>query len=274
MASFAPVRALLRGLEVLRVVSEDGPLTATDLSRALDLPQPTVIRLLETLIAAGYVYRVAGASTFGVTARALSLGSGYDADTRRIELARPLVEELTAEVGWPTSLAVYIEAEAAMSIAYTNRSAYGLSMPGRLGARVPLLVTAAGIVYLAHREEEECAAILERLDQSRSAWDTDPTYREGLEQRLDAVRRDGYGLSAQAYLDAVYDSRLWAVAVPIVVAGRVDAALATMVLQPAGEPKRLLNGILPPLNRTAAAIGRRLEADAAGLANSTDDGGD
>ena len=59
----------------------------------------------------------------------------------------PLIEELRAEIGWPSNLATL--EDNAMVIVYTNRNAKGLSIPGRLGARIPLLATGARIVQLA-----------------------------------------------------------------------------------------------------------------------------
>lgn len=260
MPSFEPVRAITRGLTVLRLVSEDGPLTATDLSRRAKLPQPTVVRILETLIEAGYVYRRSDGTTFGVTARTKTLSSGYDATSRLVQLAEPLIEALRAEIGWPSNLATL--EDDAMVIAYTNRNAKGLSIPGRLGARIPLLATGVGIVQLAGLSPEELETQLARLRQSQELWDMAPELWENLDERLAATRRDGYAFAHERYLDAVYQSQIWAVAVPVVVGGRTQAALSSLVLRAAGQRQRLLAAILPALHRTAATIGEQLSAEA------------
>jgi IclR family mhp operon transcriptional activator len=49
------VRGLTRGLAILRALNENNYATALQLSRITGLPRPTVYRLLDTLIAAGYV---------------------------------------------------------------------------------------------------------------------------------------------------------------------------------------------------------------------------
>ena len=67
MASYEPVRAIQRGLAVLRAVSEHGPITIVDLVERCGFPQPTMVRILETLIAEGYIYRVAGEPKYRVT---------------------------------------------------------------------------------------------------------------------------------------------------------------------------------------------------------------
>lgn len=51
------VRAFKRGLDVLREVNRSGGIRAGDVARALDLPRPTVYRLLETLEELGYIAR-------------------------------------------------------------------------------------------------------------------------------------------------------------------------------------------------------------------------
>ncbi len=265
MTSFDPVRAAVRVLDVLRILNEEGPSTATAVAGHASLPQPTVIRLLETLIATGYVYKLEESSVYGVTARTLSLSSGFDATSRIVQLARTSIEKLRADIGWPSNLAVFVEADAAMSIAYTNRSVHGMSMPGRLGARLPLLVTSVGMAFLAHQDTSERTIILDRLRASKSAWDTDPAHWIDLDQRISTVKARGYALANESYLQDLYDSKIWAVAVPIIVNGRVTAALSTMILQNAGAPQRLLKQVLPPLEQTARTIGEQIMVDTGSL---------
>lgn len=259
MPSFEPVRAIIRGLQILRLVSESGPIATTDIAKQLDLPQPTVVRILETLIEAGYVYRLEKTALFGVTARTLSLSKGFAATSRLVQLATPLIEDLRAEIGWPSNLATY-EA-GSMMIAYTNRSEHGMSISGRLGARIPVTVTGVGLAYLAHLPPDLLEERLQELKRSDSRWDNNPAMLETLPERLAAVRRNGYALAEQPYLDELYHSQIWAVAVPIIVGDRVVAGLSSLVLRSAGAPARIIARILPSLQRTADAIAQRLAED-------------
>ena len=149
-----------------------------------------------------------------------------------------------------------------MTIAYTNRSAHGMSIPGRLGARIPLLVTGVGIAYLAFLSDDERRVALEHLEKSDSIWDRSPEILETLDARLAEARRNGYAFAEQTYLDEIYHSQIWAVAVPVVVDGKVVAGLSSLVLRSAGQRKRILGQILPSLLRTSALIAERLTADA------------
>lgn len=260
MPSFEPVRAIIRGLEILRVISESGPINTTDLARRVSLPQPTVVRILETLISAGYVYRMEDYAKYGVTARTLALSSGFDATSRLVQLAEPLVEELRRGIGWPSNLATY--EQGAMTVAYTNRSSHGLSIPGLLGARIPVLATGVGMIYLAHLPDAEREAVLTQLKSSKNRWDSSPEMYEDLDARLAEAKKKGHAFANQTYLDEIYHSLIWAVAVPIVVGGRVVGGISSLVLVSSGSKSRMLSQILPPLHRTATAISEALAHDA------------
>lgn len=259
MPSFEPVRAIVRGLQILRVISESGPIAAMDVSKQVKLPQPTVVRILETLMSTGYIYRLENTALYGVTARTLTLSKGFAATSRLVQLATPLIENLRSEIGWPSNLATF--EHGSMSIAYTNRSEHGMSIASRLGARLPVLVTGVGIVYLAHLSREELDERLAELKRSDSRWDTNPAMLENLDARLEEARRNGYALAEQAYLDEIYHSRIWAVAVPIIVEDKVVAGLSSLVLRTAGNPNRIMAQVLPPLRRTAQAIAESLAED-------------
>jgi len=258
MPSFTPVRAIVRGLDVLRLVSEKGPIGATAIARALKIPQPTVIRVLETLIDAGYVWRNDGA-VFAVTARTQALSRGYDAPSRLVQLARPLIEDLRRAIGWPSNLAV--PGRDGMVIAYSNRSSAGIPLPGQLGAAVPLLATGVGMVYLASLDPAELTAQLARLKAGGERWNSEPSLWQGLDARLETVRRTGHGFAHDDYLYSQYQSRIWAVAVPITVGGRFEAAISSLLLQDTGERERQLALVLPQLQDAARQIGTALAAE-------------
>ncbi|MGY8669153.1 helix-turn-helix domain-containing protein [Bradyrhizobium sp. UFLA05-109] len=260
MPSYEPVRAIQRGLAVLRAISEHGPMTIVEVVSRCGVPQPTVVRVLETLVAEGYVYRQAGKSTYLVTGRTLTLSRGFDSKSRLLEIASPIVDQMHIEIGWPSNLAVFDRD--AMVIVYSNRASLGLSLPSRTGARIPLLATGVGLVTVAFMPEEERKIALSRSRETGGRWDRDPRIASRIDARLAQIRRDGHALADEEYLEAVYQSRIWAVAVPILTKdGKVLAAISSLVLSVAGERHRLLQRILPSLRRAAVGIRDRLVAD-------------
>lgn len=260
MPSYVPVRAIQRGLTVLRTISEYGPVTIAELVSRCRFPQPTVVRLLETLIAEGYVYRQAGKSTYLVTGRTLVLSRGFDSNSRLLQIAGPIIDQMHIQIGWPSNLAVFDRD--AMVILYSNRASLGLSLPGRTGARIPLTATGVGLVTLAFLPEEERKAALSRAREMGGRWDSDPRIASRLTARLTQIRREGHAFADEEYLEAVYQSRIWAAAVPILTKdGKILAAISSLVLTVAGERRRLLLTILPNLRKAAVGIRDLLIAD-------------
>lgn len=52
------VRSLQRGLQIINVVAEDGPLQAKQIARSMRLPLPTAYHLLRTLVHDSYLVRL------------------------------------------------------------------------------------------------------------------------------------------------------------------------------------------------------------------------
>src|SRR3974377_963931 len=105
---------------MLHEVSLSGGIPAGDVARQLNLPRPTVYRLLETLEELGYVARSASDDRFRVTRRALSLGAGYAPRIVICQAAPPYLAELGKSLVWPVDLSTY--ENAAMVIQETTHS--------------------------------------------------------------------------------------------------------------------------------------------------------
>ena len=99
------VNALHRGLRILRAIN-DGHAQAREISAATRLPKSTVARMLETLVADGYLAQD-DRKGYHVTARALTLSRGYNAKEVLLKAARPVLENLRQHQIWPSDLAVF-----------------------------------------------------------------------------------------------------------------------------------------------------------------------
>ena len=94
----SPVRALTRGLEVLRALNLSNGSAAGELARVTGLPRPTVYRILDTLQAAGYVARDTADERYRVTTRVRGLSDGFDEEAWVVEAAIPRMRELSPPV--------------------------------------------------------------------------------------------------------------------------------------------------------------------------------
>jgi IclR family mhp operon transcriptional activator len=74
MEKGVPIRAISRGLSVLRAVNVHGALTMMEISQASEVPYPTACRIVQTLLHEGYLERERGRKTYRTTALVRELG--------------------------------------------------------------------------------------------------------------------------------------------------------------------------------------------------------
>ena len=235
-----PVRAVLRALDVLAEVSRQRSATVPALLRALDLPRPTLIRLLNTLMAGGFVLRDPRSRRYEVTPRVALLAAGFNLDAWLASVSGPILTALLAKVGWPSD--VMIPGGAEIHVRASNRQQCGVNISAEfVGMRSPLARSASGRAYLAWCPEAERQRLLPicttRADES------------SLLRELEATRARGYGLRDPGLLP-----RVGAIAVPVRQEQNVACCL-TIVFLPGVEPAdRLAARCLPALRESAGQL--------------------
>ena len=102
MAAFEPVTSVLRAFEVLRIINERDHATVTEIHRLSGLPKPTILRMIETLIAAGYVARENDRPAYVATGKCLLLSNGFRIHDRLTAVAAPMLAAFRRKIGWPS----------------------------------------------------------------------------------------------------------------------------------------------------------------------------
>lgn len=243
------VRAFKRGLDVLREVNRSGGIRAGDVARALDLPRPTVYRLLETLEELGYVARSASDDRFRVTRHALGLGDGYDPGVVICQAAAPYLAELSKTLVWPVDLSTY--ENAAMVVQETTHSRSPLSIDrNMIGKRLPMLRTSAGRAYLAAcppREREMIVNHLRRIDEADDRPFLDD---KRLSQMIAETARRGYAIRSEGE----YNPKTASIAVPIVRDEAVFGCISIIWIRSALSLDEAVAQFAATLRETAAAM--------------------
>src|ERR1700749_1458460 len=91
------LQGLERGLAVIQAFSRDAPaMTLSEGARRTDIPRATARRILLTLESLGFVR--SDGRAFSLSPRVLSLGWAYLSSLNRWEIARPFMQELSAEM--------------------------------------------------------------------------------------------------------------------------------------------------------------------------------
>ncbi|AJA62676.1 MULTISPECIES: DNA-binding transcriptional regulator [Bradyrhizobium] len=243
------VRAFKRGLDVLQEVNRSGGIRAGDVARALDLPRPTVYRLLETLEELGYVARSASDDRFRVTRRALSLGDGYDPGVVICQAAAPFLAELSKTLVWPVDLSTY--ENAAMVVQETTHSRSPLSIDrGMIGKRLPMLRTSAGRAYLAACPARERDLIVNHLRRIDEADDRPFLDQARLDQMIAETAARGYAIRSEGE----YNPKTASIAVPIKRNGAVFGCISIIWIRSALGIEEAVAQFAAQLQETASAI--------------------
>ena len=264
MASYKPVTAALRVLEVLAAVNRlRGVGTVGDIHQQTGIDKATVVRMLETLISAGYILRADDTRTYAVTGKTLMLSASFNRHKVFGDILSPLLDDFRDEIGWPSDVALFDHD--AMLVIETSRRSGPLSFNRAPGYRAPVLGASLGLAYIAHCPEDERAAFLASIDETQinddnAPWNAIARDRVGLDRRLEEIRSCGYATIDPDYARAEYSSRISSIGVPIMQEDRVFAAINVVFMSSVLAPQAAVEVILPGLQRIAARMAEALAA--------------
>ncbi|WP_225027447.1 DNA-binding transcriptional regulator [Xinfangfangia pollutisoli] len=243
------VRALTRGLAILRHVNSVGEARPGEIARALDIPRPSVYRLLQTLEEAGYVVFSGSSNLVRVTRLAASLGDGTALTSDLCQAAAPLFAEYGPRLVWPLDLSVYHNA--AMIIQETTHGRSPLSIDrAMVGYRLPVLRTSAGRAYLAFCGDEERALIIAHLRRLGDPVDAPYLEPEWLARMIEETRARGVALRDAGEFRPQTSS----IAVPILSGDLVLGCVSMIWIRSAMTARKALDSCATPLAEIAARL--------------------
>ena len=257
MASYRPVTAAMRGLDVLAATSRlGGRATLAELHRLTGLDKSTILRMLETLEHAGFVIRDDERRSYQVTGKTLQLSAGYDRHRAVGAIVAPALSAFRTAVGWPSDVAIFDHD--AMLVVETSREVGPMFLNRRPGYRAPVLATSLGLAYLAHCGDGERAAVLARAAGDPQPWNEiarDPALAE---RTIAAIRAQGYATMSPSYERQEYAGKISSLGVPIARDGRIYAAMNILYLLNALTPAQAAATLLGPLQETARKLADEL----------------
>ena len=171
--------------------SEEG-VTLAQLSTTIGAPKSSVLGILRSMVALGYMehthdlYRL-GPKSFRLAADILAI-------RRFPNLVRPILQDLAAKSGETVFLVVLDQLAQRMTYADIIDSANPVRYTVPTGTTRPLYVSAGGQMLLAHQEPAWIEAYIgaARLEPLTPRTITEP---KQLRERLAAIRRDGFAIS-------------------------------------------------------------------------------
>ncbi len=246
--SYPPVEAVRRALQILRVLNRFKIASVSELHRETGLPKPTLVRMLETLMADGYVARDNMCGGYRVTCKVRELNAGYDGISKVIEASRPWAIDLTQRIKWPVGIGV-LDGDAIAVQFWTGAISPWVHHNTLLGHRPNLLTSAMGRAWLAFCPEDERETLIETLRRNRAedfTADAEGQFRKLLER----IRELGYATRAPM----TEPRRNTTIGMPIRDGERVLATV-TVSFFISAVPKQLIGErILAPFRETVAKI--------------------
>lgn len=218
--SYSNVTAIDRVLSVIEAANRMTLITVRGISIECAIPAPTVVRILETLCARGYMVHLSRRGGYMLTSRISALSAGFQGPPMIVERLGRYADELTGKHLWPFAIAT-LDRDA-MVIQYSSIPLSPLAhVRTTLHRRLPLIGRAHGIAYLSFCSSAERYHLI-RLIASGDYPETDAV-RTGKDWRklILLTRKRGYAMRPKEV-----DPSTSTIAVPIAIApGRVVATI-------------------------------------------------
>ncbi|VVE53187.1 IclR family transcriptional regulator [Pandoraea pneumonica] len=139
----------------------DGParyMTLSDIAKAADLDRSATQRVVHTLEALGYLFRVPETRTYGLTTKVLQFSYNYIRANELVDKASPYLLDISRRVGETTNLQELDGHEIVFVARFPGQHLVNIDIV--VGARLPAMFTASGIAILSRLPEPRVREIL------------------------------------------------------------------------------------------------------------------
>ncbi len=193
------IQSVTRACDVLfTIAGSEQPLTVASLAKILDLPRPTIHRILHTLVASGVAARVDSGKAYVVTPK-LALATAANTRTATLaDLATPSLHRLVAISEETASMHVRI-GDLRVCVAEVEGSR-GIRWARGSGWSAPIWLGAVGRLLLAGLPDVELNEILSRQPLHALASNT-VVDEPKLRTLLETVRANGWSSSESETVD-------------------------------------------------------------------------
>ncbi len=243
--------SISRVMEIIEAVARaERPLSPADLAYQLDIPKPSVHRLLNQLQADGYVQTsMRGLIMPGNRLHGVALGILYSSKFKAVRQA--ILTKLTEQIGETCGIAI----PNGTDMIYYDRvqTDWPLQIHLQVGSHTPTWCTASGKLYLSSLPKERRQILVNKLPLSQYSRNT-ITSPDALEMALGRIKNTGVGTDNEEFADGMV-----ACAVPVLdSAGKLFACLFTHAPVIRKSLPELLD-YLPILRSAAEELGRLID---------------
>lgn len=235
-------------MRVLAAVNRKDTAFVRDVCVDVRLSAATVIRILETLSACGYVEKLPQRKGYRVTAKVTNLSTGFQREPLVAAVARPYADELTRKFLWPISVCT-LDVDA-MVVQYSTIPMSPLAhVHSTLNKRLSLVARAHGRAYIAFCSPGERNLLMHLVAKSSDPEKAAVSDTRELRHLIKETRSRGYAVRARQF-----DPQTTSMAVPVLLGKGSVAATLGMTYFPRAVRARQLAHYTEALREDAKAI--------------------
>ncbi len=201
------VQSVERAFTILHTISQNPEgIGAAEIAKEVDLPRPTVIRLLQTMQNVQAVERLPDETTYRIGESIRAISATQSTTQQLINIARPHLLQLAQQ----TKESVYLSVPEGNFAHYIDQinSQFHIQPSNWVGRNVPLHLVSDGKIYLSTWDKSALSMY------TNGPLETTPAYKKltphMLQERLDAIHELGY-----AYSRNEFEEGLVAISAPI-----------------------------------------------------------
>lgn len=191
--------ALDKGLDILEIMATQSEgMTRAELVRAMDRSPSEIYRMLERLVARGYVARVEGGDRYALSMKLFLLAHRHPPLRRLVAEAQPPMDGYARETGQSCHLVVPARRTAVVIAHAVPEATWEFRV--RVGAELDLFTTSSGLTLLAFQSDY-------RRDATLAQWglsDAGPALA-AIAPHLAEIRRAGFRTGPSLQMSGVVD---------------------------------------------------------------------
>lgn len=238
------VKSLKKALRALTFLNVHGESTVTEVACAIGVPRTTSYRLLETLASAGYVEKQDHSDLYRLTSLVQQLSSGFGDSDLVVEIAKPLVQQVGADIAWPLALATPRGKNMAVRVTTDYDTSLVIDRYV-VGFLTPILHAPSGFCYLAFCDETVRHALICEAEGTDPKPDVLQHGLAHLDYLLDQVRTRGF-------CNILYpEYREGGLAVPLLIDGRAVGGIVMRYMKSTQRPQEVEAKYVPILKQLA-----------------------
>lgn len=194
------VKSVVKAFLIMEELDRFGEMSIGDLSDKLQMDKATVHRLINTIKDAGYVSQNPDNKKYANSLKLLAMGNRAMEKTGVRHIARPYMEELSDKTGETINLGMLV----GNKIIYVDKieSSSTIKVGLGIGVSVPSYCSGLGKAILAFTQPDELEELLGGIIFEKFT-EHSLTSREHFQRELERVRKDGYAVDDEEYVDGL-----------------------------------------------------------------------